>query len=78
MSNVITIRLGREDNTAVYYSYDAANRLLSETWRQRSNSAQVYAFSYDYDAVGNRLTQNDSAEGEMTLGATPPLMRPIE
>ena len=47
--------LARESDTVVYYSYDAANRLLSETWRTQSTGSQVYAFSYSYDPVGNRL-----------------------
>jgi len=37
----------------VYYAYDAADRLLEENWKQGASS--VYAFAWDYDAVGNRV-----------------------
>lgn len=61
------IRLGRENNTAVYYGYDDADRLLNETWRKRSDSSQVYAFSYDYDPVGNRMRmRREGASAEVS------------
>jgi len=44
--------ISREDGTVVYYAYDAADRLLEEQWKQGASS--VYAFAWDYDAVGNR------------------------
>jgi hypothetical protein len=28
--------------------------LTAESWRNKSNNSQVYAFTYEYDAVGNR------------------------
>ena len=40
---------------AIYYSYDNVDRLLQETWRKQLDNSQVYAFSYSYDAAGNRL-----------------------
>lgn len=66
--------LGREDDTAVYYMYDAANKLLSEKWWDTFVNSQVYAFSYDWDAGGNRMkmrrestinTEVQSASGDL-------------
>jgi YD repeat-containing protein len=48
-------RLARETDLAHYYSYDDGNRLLSEVWRKKSDSSQIYAFTYNYDATNNRL-----------------------
>lgn len=48
------IRLGREDDLAIYYSYDDVDRLTAEVWRKQSDSSQVYAFFYDFDAANNR------------------------
>ena len=49
--------ISRENGNVIYYGYDDADRLTSETWRDASMQA-VYAFEWDYDAVGNRTYQN--------------------
>ncbi|MFO7900033.1 MAG: hypothetical protein R6V58_13350 [Planctomycetota bacterium] len=46
----------RESGTVVYYTYDDADRLTSETWRD-SGGGTIYAFEWDYDRVGNRTRQ---------------------
>jgi RHS repeat-associated protein len=46
----------------VQYAYDALSRLVSETITDPVNGNRT--MSYTYDPVGNRLTLNDSAEGE--------------
>jgi hypothetical protein len=51
-------RIVRESDLAIYYQYDALNRLTSEVWAKKSTSAQIYAFTYLYDAAGNRRYQN--------------------
>ena len=50
------VKIGREAGLATYYSYDNANRLTGETWK--NSGTTIYAFSYDYDAVGNRTYEN--------------------
>ena len=62
--------IGRETDLAVYYSYDKVDRILAETWRKKSNNAQIYAFSYNYDATGNRLTQRREAAGPADYEST--------
>ncbi len=52
------VRVERENDTAVYYTYDDADRLTGETWTE--NGTETYAFSYDYDAVGNRTYENNN------------------
>jgi YD repeat-containing protein len=47
--------IGRETDLAIYYNYDNVDRLTKETWRKKSDNAQVYAFSYSYAPTGNRL-----------------------
>jgi transposase len=59
------MRLGYESDRAIYYDYDSLDRLVAETWRAKSDGAQVYAFSYQYDAAGNRLAMRR----ETTAGA---------
>jgi YD repeat-containing protein len=49
------VRILRESSLVVYYQYDDANRLTSEFWRRTSPAKNLYAFSYKYDATGNRL-----------------------
>ena len=57
------MKLAREGNLAVYYGYDATDRLTAETWLKRSDSSQVYAFSYSYDAAGNRARMRREIRG---------------
>jgi RHS repeat-associated protein len=61
------LTIGRENDLAIYYAYDNVDRLTKETWRKKSDNAQVYAFSYSYDSTGNRLQmrrEGASAETE--------------
>ena len=46
----------RENGDIIYYGYDHPNRLTSENWKDSVGSS-IYAFSWDYDAVGNRTYQ---------------------
>jgi hypothetical protein len=48
------VKLARESDLNVYYSYDAVDRLAAELWRRRSDDAQIYGFWYAYDAAHNR------------------------
>jgi len=48
-------RIARETDLVQYYEYDALDRLTAETWRRQSDASQIYAFTYEYDATGNRL-----------------------
>jgi YD repeat-containing protein len=54
-------KIVREDNTRIYYDYDAAHRLTGETWLDNWGAA-LYAFAYDYDAAGNRLKKTFNGE----------------
>lgn len=57
--------IGRESDLAVYYSYDALDRLTEEIWRKQSDHSQVYGFWYEYDPTGNRLRERrEFAAGE--------------
>jgi RHS repeat-associated protein len=47
-------RITREGDLYIEYGYDDVDRLTAETWKKRSTSAQIYAFSYRYDVAGNR------------------------
>ena len=53
-------RCVREDGTTIYYGYDNASRLTSEDWYD-SGMTSIYAFTWDYDSVGNRIYQNFNA-----------------
>lgn len=53
--------IGREAGVDIYYTYDNADRLTSETWS--GAGGPLYAFEWNYDAVGNRLFQNNSGIG---------------
>ncbi|MEQ9541573.1 MAG: tandem-95 repeat protein [Deltaproteobacteria bacterium] len=48
----------------VAYGYDAAYRLDGETITESSNNIRVV--TYNYDAVGNRVSRNDSVRGSTT------------
>ena len=62
--------MGRESDLAIYYAYDNIDRLTVETWRKKSDSSQIYAFSYSYDATGNRLgMRREAAAGVETESA---------
>jgi len=50
----------REDDTTVYYTYDNNNQLTNERWLD-SVDAEIYAFEWAYDPVGNRTYQNDGS-----------------
>ena len=43
----------RESGDVIYYGYDGADRLTAETWKNASMQT-IYAFEWDYDAMGNR------------------------
>ena len=47
----------RENDDIIYYGYDDADRLTAEAWKD-SGGSTIYAFEWDYDAVGNRTWQN--------------------
>ena len=49
------LRIEREGDLAIYYSYDNIDRLVEENWRRKSTNAQIYAFTYQYDNANNRL-----------------------
>jgi RHS repeat-associated protein len=54
----------------VYYSYDNVDRLTAEVWRKKSDNAQIYAFTYDYDPAGNRTKmRRESTAGTETQSA---------
>ena len=55
-SRITLIR--RENGDTIYYGYDAADRLTSETWRAPGGET-LYAFAWDYDAMGNRTYQSE-------------------
>jgi YD repeat-containing protein len=66
------LTIGRENDLAIYYAYDNIDRLTRETWRKKSDNSQVYAFSYSYDATGNRLQsryENAGAESQSSYFA---------
>lgn len=64
------LRIGREGDLAVYFAYDAIDRLTSETWRRRSDNGQIYGFWYAYDAANNRLAmRREAATGTQTEAA---------
>ena len=48
------VTVGREGDLAIYYGYDAVNRLTSELWARKSDHGQIYGFWYDYDSAHNR------------------------
>jgi hypothetical protein len=48
------VGISREIDLAVYYTFDAVNRLTTELWSRKSDHAQLYAFLYDYDQAHNR------------------------
>lgn len=48
---------------AIYYSYDSVDRLTNETWLKATPLSQIYAFSYSYDAAGNRLKMRREKAG---------------
>jgi len=48
------VKLARESDLNVYYSYDTVDRLAAELWRRRSDDTQLYGFWYAYDAAHNR------------------------
>ncbi len=48
------LAIARENNLVIYYRYDDIDRLTSEVWRTQDTGAQIYAFTYSYDSVGNR------------------------
>jgi len=60
-------RILRENALAIYYQYDAVNRLTSEVWTRTAMNQQVYAFTYTYDQAGNRKTQNRTYVPTATL-----------
>src|ERR1043165_218966 len=49
------VTIAREIDLAVYYGYDAVNRLTSELWARKSDHGQIYGFWYDYDTAHNRM-----------------------
>ncbi len=62
--------ISRETDLAIYYQYDTADRLTKEIWAKRSTAAQVYAFSYQFDAAGNRTKmRREAATGVITESA---------
>jgi YD repeat-containing protein len=64
------LTIGRENDLAIYYTYDNIDRLTRETWRKKSDNSQVYAFSYSYGATGNRLQmRRESTAGTETESA---------
>ena len=46
-------RVTRENDDIIYYGYDTADRLTSEHWIA-TGGGTIYAFEWQYDAVGNR------------------------
>jgi RHS repeat-associated protein len=44
----------REDDSCWYYEYDGLQRLAAADWKDGATS--LYAFAYDYDKVGNRVS----------------------
>ena len=64
------VRLARENNLAVYFTFDEIDRLKGEIERKASDSTQIYAFFYDYDAANNRLQmRREAAAGVETESA---------
>ena len=52
------VRCAREGALVQYFQYDNADRVILERWSRKAmtgTAAQIYAFSYSYDAAGNRL-----------------------
>jgi RHS repeat-associated protein len=59
-------RIDREDGSYVELTYDAGNRLASETHRDRDPiGTSVRAISYTYDADGNRATKTTDGVTEV-------------
>jgi fibro-slime domain-containing protein/RHS repeat-associated protein len=52
-----------QDGRRVEYSYDTLYRLTQETIYDPGATAPSRTIAYIYDAVGNRLSRNDSGEG---------------
>ena len=50
----------RENGTTIYYTYSPNSRLTSETW-QSSDMSTIYAFSWDYDKLGNRTSSQENS-----------------
>ncbi|MFA4987806.1 MAG: hypothetical protein WC712_14595, partial [Candidatus Brocadiia bacterium] len=48
------------DGSTIYYGYDNGDRLTSMEWID-GNANTIYAFEWDYDAVGNRTYEDRNA-----------------
>ncbi|MBM4037691.1 MAG: hypothetical protein FJ290_04180 [Planctomycetes bacterium] len=54
-SNGNIVQAGREDGSRWYYTYDGLQRLTKAEWKDAWGST-LYAFTYNYDKVGNRTS----------------------
>ena len=52
----------RESGDVVYYGYDAADRLTSETWKD-SGGSSIYAFEWDYGRTASRSPSTNARRG---------------
>ncbi len=57
-----------DNSYGVYYTYDAGDRLLSETY-YAGGSEEVYAFNYGYDAAGNRMKMSQRMFGSLVASS---------
>ncbi len=65
-----TNRIVREGDLAIYFQYDAADRLTSEVWLKPTTGLQIYGFQYQYDAHGNRTSGTRSGRSGLIDSTT--------
>lgn len=64
------LRIERENGLAIYYNYDAIDRLDAEVWRRTSDNGQIYGFWYSYDEANNRLQVRRETSAGAELDST--------